>query len=101
EVRCFQESTSIDIQFIGVGFLRKMERHGGKHGTVDIMKGLVGICFLSILHVLLLDAPGDAKEQFEILHSIMCRYPFPAGHRLNQQSLFSHRSLERAPWTIN
>src|SRR5271157_5106119 len=74
----------IDIQGLAVGILRKMERHGGKHGTVDVTKGLVGICFLSILHELLLDAPGDAKEQFEILHSIRCRYPFPAGHRLNQ-----------------
>ena len=42
----------IDIQGLAVGILRKMEKHGGKHGTVDVTKGLVGICFLSILSVM-------------------------------------------------
>jgi hypothetical protein len=45
----------IDIQGLAVGILRKMERHGGKHGTVDVTKRLVGTCLLSVLYVLLLD----------------------------------------------
>ena len=91
----------IDIQGLAIGILRKMERHGGKHGTVDVAKGLVGICLLAILYVLLLDdLEVHAKEQFETLQSIKCRYPFPVGHQLNQQSLSSHRSLGRDPWNI-
>jgi hypothetical protein len=90
----------IDIAGLAVGILRKMGRQGGIHGMVDVAKGLVGICFLSILYVLLLDALGlHAKEQFEILHS---NVPLSLSSRpsVDPRSLLSHRSLERAPWTI-
>ena len=71
----------IDIAGLAVGILRKMGRQGGLHGTVDVAKGLVGTCLLSIFYVLLPDALGvHWKEQFETLQSVKCRYPFPVGH---------------------
>ena len=70
----------IDIAGLAVGILRKMGRQGGLHGTVDVAKGLVGTCLLSIFYVLLPDALGvHWKEQFETLQSVKCRYPFPVG----------------------
>jgi|SRR5271166_5300669 len=85
----------IDIAGLAVGILSKMGRQGGKHGTVDVAKGLVGTCLLSILYVLLLDALGvHGKEQFETLQSIKCRYLFPVGHRLNQ-----HHCSRTARWS--
>jgi hypothetical protein len=91
----------IDILGLAIGILRKIERiwwhrwHGRCRQRACRNLSLVDTIYAASRR------PGaHAKEKYEIHHSIMCRYPFPVGHRLNQQSLSSHRSLGWDPWNI-